>query len=478
MCGLAALGAAVFLTRGKTAARAASVVVDSVPRVEIIQPSEGGMRRTTVQPGTVIGFESVDLYAMVSGYLKTQAVDIGSRIRKGQVLAVIDAPREAKALEEAATLVEESKAKTAQAQARIKTMEGERDAAAAARRRGGIRHRPARRRTHDSPRSSSRGCAVCSLIARPMRGRSKSTFCTLDTAVAAERTARLAVVTAKAQLATASAKVEQARADLAEAKAAVSVAEARLATARVNVNYTQIVAPFDGVVTHRAFHPGAFVRSASEGGQASLLTVKRTDLMRVIVQVPDRDVVITSIGDPAEFAVDALGSQIFSGTVARMAESEDPTTRTMRVEIDLPNPKRLLREGMYGTATIVLEPVSHNLTVPPACVMEHSGQTHGVVYLVRDGLVHRTPVELGADNGSLVEVLSGIKPGDSVVVRSGVPLEDGLAVVEATCIAPGDHRRVDSLTRPAPRSSSTCTPPFRSTPALNSGFLPNGSLAP
>ena len=239
----------------------------------------------------------------------------------------------------------------------------------------------------------------------------------LETAVAAERTARLAVSTARAQLATAVAKVDSARADLAEAKAAVSVAEARLASARVNVDYTRIIAPFDGVVTHRAFHPGAFVRSASEGGQASLLTVKRTDLMRVIVQVPDRDVVITSVGDRAEFAVDALGSQNFIGTVSRMAESEDPTTRTMRVEIDLPNPKGLLREGMYGTATIVLEPVSHNLTVPPACVMEHSGQTHGVVYVVRDGLAHRTPVELGADNGSLVEILSGIKPADSVVIE-------------------------------------------------------------
>ena len=102
-------------------------------------------------------------------------------------------------------------------------------------------------------------------------------------------------------------------------------------------------------------------------------------------------------------------ARCFSGTVSRMGESEDPTTRTMRVEIDLANPKGLLREGMYGTATIVLEPVSRNLTVPPACVMEHSGQTHGVVYLVRDGLAHRTPVELGADNGSLVEILSGIK---------------------------------------------------------------------
>jgi HlyD family secretion protein len=426
-----ALGIAVFLIRGKTSARAAIMVVETLPRVEVTRPALGGMRRTTVQPGSVVGYESVDLYAMVSGYLKTQAVDIGSRIRKGQVLAVIDAPREARALDEAASLVEAAKAQTAQAEARIKTMEGERDAAAAAVKEAEsdidrliAAHEYAQKQLTRARGLVAERAADARLV--------EEHVLQLDTAAAAERTARLAVMTAKAQHAASVAKVEQSRADVTEAKAAVSVAEARLAKARVNVEYTRIIAPFDGVVTHRAFHPGAFVRSASEGGQASLLTVKRTDRMRVLVQVPDRDVVITNVGDPASFDVDALGSQTFTGTVARMGESEDPTTRTMSVEIDLANPKGTLREGMYGTATIVLEPVSHNLTVPPSCVMEHSGQTHGVVYLVSGGLAHRTQVELGADNGSLVEILAGIKPDDSVVVRSGVPLEDGLAVVETT----------------------------------------------
>ena len=95
-------------TRGKAGAQevGAQANTSTSPTVEVVTPGRGGMRRTTVQPGTVMGYESVDLYAMVSGYLKTQAVDIGSRIRKGEVLAVIDAPREAKALDEAASLVE------------------------------------------------------------------------------------------------------------------------------------------------------------------------------------------------------------------------------------------------------------------------------------------------------------------------------------------------------------------------------------
>ena len=195
------------------------------------------------------------------------------------------------------------------------------------------------------------------------------------------------------------------------------------------MDYTRIIAPFDGVVTMRAFNPGAFVRSASEGGQSPVLTVKRTDRMRVVVQVPDRDVVFTDPGDPALVKVDALAGAGFSSSVARVAESEDPTTRTMRVEIDLANPKGQLREGMYGTATITLEPVSTNLTVPPACIVERTSKGRAFLYVVRDGVARRTDVELGTDNGTLVEILSGLKPDDSVVLHSGVPLEDGLAVV-------------------------------------------------
>jgi len=419
-----------WLQRGKAAARETPAQAQPIFSVQMIQPSRGGVRRTTVQPGSVFGFESVDLYAMVSGYLKTQAVDIGSRIEKEQVLAVIDAPREARAVDEATALVAESEAKTEQAEARIKTMEGDRDAAAAAVKQAEsdvdrlVAAKGLAEKQYTRVKELVKDHAVDS---RNLDEHQRE----LETAVAAERTARLAVLTAKAQLVTANAKIDQARADAAEARSAVEVAKARLATARVNLDYTRIVAPFNGVVTHRAFHPGAFVRSATDGGQSPLLTVKRTDLMRVVLQVPDRDVVVTNVGDPAVFNVDALNGMAFSGTVARIAESEDPTTRTMRVEIDLPNPKRLLREGMYGTATVTLEPLSRNLTLPPACVMEHSGRAHGFVYIVRDGLARRTEVALGADNGTLVEVLSGLEPDDKVVLHSRVPLEDGMAVVAA-----------------------------------------------
>ena len=122
------------MVRGKVerGQKKVETVVESAPTVEVIHPQRGGIPRQTIQPGSLIAFESVDLYAMVSGYLKTQVVDIGSRIKKGEVLAEIDAPREAKAVDAAASLLEQAKAQTLQAEARVKTTEGERDASAAA----------------------------------------------------------------------------------------------------------------------------------------------------------------------------------------------------------------------------------------------------------------------------------------------------------------------------------------------------------
>ena len=139
------------------------------------------------------------------------------------------------------------------------------------------------------------------------------------------------------------------------------------------------------MITARHFHPGAFIRSAAEGSRSPLLTVERTDRMRVVVQVPDLDVALLDVGDPATVVVDALKGRSFAGAVSRLARAENPTTRTMRVEIDLENPSGLLCEGMYGRATIELRPPSKGLTVPAVCVVGHSDRRQAKVYVVRDG---------------------------------------------------------------------------------------------
>lgn len=426
--GLRIAGRGATAVEGSGAAPKASQADALTPRVDVVVPKVGGTERVTVQPGSVHAFESVELFAMVSGYLKDQDVDIGSRVKKGQTLAVIDAPREMTAVAEAEAMLAQSKAQAAQADALVKTMEADRDTAKAtvAQTEADIERVVANRRLTEAQFARLKALHEQKAVDKRLVDEHQRDF---EAAVAAEKTARLAVQTAQSRLTGASAKVEQARADVDAARAAVGVAEARLTKARVDLKYAEVVAPFDGVITRRNFHPGAFIRSASDGSQLPLLTVARTDLMRVVVHVPDRDVVLTNAGDPAVLTIDGLEGRTFQGKVARVAESEDHTTRTMRVEVDLPNPDRLLREGMYGRASIGLEPPSKLLTIPVGCVVDRSGKGRGTVQVVRDGKIERAKVELGTDNGTLVEVTSGLAPDDQVVLRSSTALEPGTTVV-------------------------------------------------
>jgi HlyD family secretion protein len=433
--GVAAAGIGFWLIRGGAPPKAvgsgptAETVEKTAPSVKVVRPRPGGIARTIQQPATIHAFESVDLYAMVSGYLKNQAVDIGSPIKKGEVLAEINIPRDKKTYEEAGALVTQAKSQIDQAEARIKMAEAQREAADAAVK---VTEADLGRLTARRVFAEKQYARVNALVAeRAFDAKvADEQVSDLAAAVAAERTGSAEILSAKAKLLAAAAAIDQAKADAAEARANLGVAQARLELTKATVEYAKIVAPFDGVVTHRTFHPGAFIRAATIGGEQPLLTVKRTDLMRVIVLVPDDDVVLTRVNNKAVVNVDALGGRAFTGILARIARAED-AERMMRVEIDLPNPDNVLCDGMYGKAVISLEQDAKNLAVPAACVVEHSGRSGGVVYVVRDGIAKRTEIKLGGDNGTYAEIRSGIKPDDLVVLPSGTPLEDGMRVTVA-----------------------------------------------
>lgn len=398
----------------------------AVPIVELIHPKPGGLPRTIQQPATIQAFETVDLYAMVSGYLKSQSVDIGSRLKKGEILAEINVPRDAKAVEEANSLVEQARARIRQAEVLIQVAKAQHEAVAATVKQAAadVDRARAERVLAEKQLARVRGLAAERAADLRLVDEQEKAF---DAAAAAERSATIAVQTAQARVLAAAAEVEKATVDAAAAGAALDVAEASRDRLVVNLKYAKIIAPFDGVVTRRAFHPGALIHSATTGGAQPLFTMKRTDLMRVVVLVPDRDVVWTKIGQPAVVNVDALGGRSFEGKVARVALSEN-SERMMRVEIDLPNPEFLLYDGMYGKATINLERNLDGLAVPRESVIERMGRSGGAVYVVSGETARRADVQLGGENGTLVEIVSGIGPGDAVVVRSSTPLEDGMRV--------------------------------------------------
>lgn len=408
--------------------------------VDVVTPTRGGAARLTVQPGTVHAFESVELFAKASGYLKTQSVDIGSRIKRGDLLAEIDAPELVIDVEAAEAALARSEAQCEQARARARTAEAERESAhaAVAQARADQERLVARRSL--SEKQLDRIKALSERDAVDARLVDEQTH-DLEAAQAGERAGEAAIRTALAQDIAAVARVQQAQADVDEAQAAIRLAAAHRDRARAIAEYMKIEAPFDGVVSRRNFHPGAFVRSAAEGGTEPLLTVARTDVMRLVMQVPELDVPFLNVGDRATVTVDALKEAPLEGTISRIACAENPETRTMRAEIDLPNPDGRLVEGMFARVSVALHKPTDRLCVPSGCVVQHSPGNRGVLFVARDGQAARLDVALGADDGTQVEIVEGLGPRDKVIVRPPSGLGDGDAVIENSAQAAGPASR-------------------------------------
>ncbi|HEX4142836.1 MAG TPA: efflux RND transporter periplasmic adaptor subunit [Pirellulales bacterium] len=396
-------------------------------RVEVVRPVLGGIVREITRPASVIAFESADLYAKISGYLKSQPVDIGSRVKQGETLAEIDAPEFAKQVEQAKAALDQANAQVAQAESRIVTAEAERDAAVAYVKQAeaevdrALAARDYRRMAYERIEELVKQKA----IDEKLRDEKLEE---MNASVAAVLAARAGVVTAQAKVSAAEATIAQAKADYVGAKANVEVAQAALDKAKVFVDFTKIVSPYDGVVTKRNFFRGAFIRAAEQGGIVPLLGVSRVDLMRVVAQVPDRDVPYVAIGNPAKVEIDALPGDEFEGKVSRMADAEDPETRTMRVEIDLPNPAGTLREGMYGSATIHLVQGKKVLTIPSSCLVGNVDNGKGSVYIVENGVARAREVSVGTDNGVNTEIVKGLSEKNEVVYRHSGAVADGTAV--------------------------------------------------
>ena len=159
--------------------------------------------------------------------------------------------------------------------------------------------------------------------------------------------------------------------------------------------------------------------------------------MRVIVQVPEREVPFVDCGDPAIVEVDALPGVVFKTRgsdkveVSRLAASEDPSFRMMRTEVHVKNPNGKLRRGMFGRVTLILEPgAPTSFRIPSSALTGKADGGKGCVRVVRDNKVNIIPVRYGTDNGTEVEIISGLKAGEHIVVRAAGPISEGTLVVE------------------------------------------------
>ena len=424
--------------------------VEPIP-VETVRLSRGGILRTSTQIGSVQPFQEADLYAKISGYLKELHVDYGDRVKKDQLLAEIEDPEIVEEANRADADLEQSRAAVAQAEAFIESAKADQNAMSTSvdQAVAEVDRYVSMRSYHGKKYARYLDLVKQRAIPQQIADEEEESY---ESSRASEVASQKAVLNSKAQLAAATARVKKAEADLAEAKANVHVAEAKLAKAKVFVGYTRITSPYDGVITKRNFFPGAFIRAASEGGIVPLLTVARTDKVRVITEVPDRDVPFTNVGDVAEVTLDALGSTVFKGHVSRFADAEDPTSRTMHTEIDLSNSKNLIRPGMYGIAKIILDKSTKSSTLPASCLVGESKGGKADLYLIKDGKAKKARVEIGADDGIRVEILSGVTAQDEVIVSTG-SVTDGTPVRSAQRWRPRASRR-----RPRQRNCTNILP--------------------
>jgi RND family efflux transporter MFP subunit len=428
--------------------------------VEVVAPRPGGLDRLCTQPGTVEPFQAADLYAKASGYLASQSlereekgpdgktvagpvlkdgkpvlVDIGTAVRAGDILARIAVPEYEKQVKQDAADVARAESKVEQSAAAVTTAEADLGAAKAAVALAGaeLKSKTSYRAYREKQRERIRDLAAQKAIDQKLADEQEDQF---QAAVSAELAAGEAVNAARQKEAAAASRVKQARADLKYAGSEVEVAKARLEKSRVLLEYTVIRSPYTGVVTRRSFHVGDFVKSAEAGGErVPLLAVERTDLMRVVTYVPDRDVPFVRPGNPAVVKIDALPGEPFQTAgaarveVSRSARAEDRQTRLMRTEVDLPNPDGKLRRGMYGRVCLTLQAGSPSaVRIPSAALVGKVEGGKGTVRVVRDDVAQVVPVECGIDNGAEVEVLSGLTPADRVVIRASGTLENGTPV--------------------------------------------------
>src|SRR5881394_496722 len=213
------------------------------------------------------------------------------------------------------------------------------------------------------------------------------------------------------------------------AKGKLDIAKANLDRTEILLSFANIVAPFSGIVTKRMVDPGAFIPAATSGSaaqNAAIATLVDFNRVRVQVAVPELESSLITTGQPVGVTVDGLPSRSFDGRVTRFSYALDEATKTMLAEIELPNPALELRPGMYAVVKIGIERKEDALLVPvEALVTERAGAS---IFTVVDAKAKKIPVKTGFNDGANVEIVSGIKPDQPVILVGKRTLGDGQAV--------------------------------------------------
>jgi RND family efflux transporter MFP subunit len=405
--------------------------------IAIVRPQRSAIHREVSQPGSIEAFEETPLFAKVAGYVEKWNVDRGDHVKKGQVLAELWVPELEEELQQKEALIEQAEAQLTQAreaataaEAAYKSAASQVEVAEANRQ---ILLARQKRTEMQYQRLQRVGGSVLD------REQVEEAQLSYETARAGVKEAEARIQAAQAVRDENKAKWNKAISDVRAAEAARKVAEKNRDYVKAQVQYMRVPAPYDGMVTQRNVNRRDFVQTAAAGKDRPLYVISRTDLMRIVVQVPESEADWIEKGTAARIRVPALRGPAFTDPVARISWSLESGTRTLRAEIDLRNPDGRLRPGMYVYATLSTEQ-SAGLTLPRSAVRTEGEVTRGYqsyCFQVEDGVARRLAVELGPGDEQHVEVLAK-RPraggtwqpftGAEEIVRDASAVREGQAV--------------------------------------------------
>lgn len=324
--------------------------------------------------GQFIPYQNVELHAKVAGYIRNIYVDIGDRVHQGQMLAVLEIPELVAQVDEAKAAVHHAQEEIQRAQSDVSRAEADNVALHA-----------------NAIRLVNTDKARPGLIAQQE----------LDDATAKDRASQ--------------AQVDAAKSALAAAKQQLEVAKANQQHYSALSDYARITAPYNGVVTWRFSDTGALVQAGTSSTSGlPVVTLAEIDILRLRIPVPESLAGKVRIGDSAEVRVQATGEH-FTGKVTRFTDALDPSTRTMQVEIDVPNPNYHLQPGMYADVHLNANRRPEALTVPIEAIQRVENKTN-VLVVDAQNRVQSREVQVGVESSNNVEILAGLTEGERVIV--------------------------------------------------------------
>jgi multidrug resistance efflux pump len=452
-----------------------------VPTVKVVRPKrEASVPITVDHIATVEPYYRADLRARASGIVKSVLRDIGDKVKKGDVLAVIDVPESDQDVAKCEAMILQRRQELKVSEAKLKDARAARDVSAATIKQreadvqGAIATRDLKKRKFARFQElAAKGSVVGSVVEEEERDYLSSE--------ATVTSAKANVERARADYAESESKIEAAAADIELKSAQIEVAKKDLDRAKAVADYAKVTAPFDGVVVRRTIDPGSFVQNATTGTSEALISIAKVDLVTVCAKFPDSVAPSVAANTPALVTVDDLPGVSIPATVTRFAPSVQNADRTMRVEVDLFNgdeddyrrlaelvhqngpdrqkkgqndampvrafptdaPKSLrLIPGMTGTIRLTIGGFGDSFVVPNTAVYTRSGTSY--ILIVQDGKTKQVPVRVqltdgktvrlaviekrkGAEGGSR-DVLTELTGREEVVVARQLEVGDGTDV--------------------------------------------------